>query len=422
MEWRFQTFPARIAGGNSLARIATEPDGGTCGSLRPKPEELSDDSPADGLVFSPLFALNFRHDPPRRMVIITDGHNDAHTAKTAICLIRYRPDEVVAVLDRQSAGKTCQKVFGVGGQIPVVGSLAEAPEANTFLVGIAPPGGKIPPLWRPIILEAIARKLTIVSGLHDFLCDDAEFRQAADRHGVELVDVRRNDEHDVANRQGIREGCLRIHTIGNDCSIGKMVVSVEVAAGLSRAGIDAAFVATGQTGILVAGGGCPVDRVISDFVSGAAEKLVLANQHHDTIVVEGPGQPFPSALFMRHARPVARTHARRADALLRDGTAAFFGMEDIRLAVAREGGRVLRVGGQHHAPVPSDRRGSQWAAVRRRRGGGGMRPRESPAGPARVRRPSPRPGSVGRGRAAAACDAECRCLLRDDLQVGHENH
>jgi uncharacterized NAD-dependent epimerase/dehydratase family protein len=71
-----------------------------------------------------------------------------------------------------------------------------------------------------------------------------------------------------------------------------MVTSVEVADGLCRAGVDAAFVATGQTGILVAGSGCPIDRVISDFVAGAAEKLVLANQHHDAIVVEGQGSLF----------------------------------------------------------------------------------------------------------------------------------
>ncbi len=76
---------------------------------------------------------------PRRMAIITDGYNDAHTAKTAICLIRYRPEEVTAVLDRRSAGKTCQEVFGVGGRIPCVGTLAEAAEANTLLIGIAPP-------------------------------------------------------------------------------------------------------------------------------------------------------------------------------------------------------------------------------------------------------------------------------------------
>jgi uncharacterized NAD-dependent epimerase/dehydratase family protein len=268
---------------------------------------------------------------PRHIVIITDGYNDAHTAKTAICLIRYRPEEVVAVLDRTAAGKTCQEVFGVGGQIPIIASLAEASAANTFLIGIAPPGGKIPPAWRPIILEAMARRLTIVSGLHDFLVDDAELRRAAERYGVELIDVRRTDEHDVANRQGIRAECLRIHTVGNDCSVGKMVASVEVAAGLGRAGVDAAFVATGQTGILVAGGGCPIDRVISDFVSGAAEKLVLANQHHDTIVVEGQGSLF-------HPRYSCVTlgllHGLLPDGLIlcyEMGRQVVFGMEDVPL-------------------------------------------------------------------------------------------
>jgi len=226
---------------------------------------------------------------PPRIIILTDGYTDSHTAKTGICLIRYKPEEVVAVLDRGAAGRTCQEVLGVGGEIPVVGSLAEAPEANTLLVGIAPAGGKIPHHWRPIVLEAIARDLDVISGLHDFLNDDPEFFRAAGEHGVRLIDLRYNNEHDVANREGIRQGCLRIHTVANDCSCGKMLAAFEVVRGLKRAGVDARFVATGQTGILIEGDGCPVDRVISDFVSGAAEKLVLANQRHQVIVVEGQG-------------------------------------------------------------------------------------------------------------------------------------
>lgn len=228
----------------------------------------------------------------RRLIILTDGYNDPHIAKTAICVIRYKAEEVVAILDRPGAGKTCQELLGVGGSIPVVGSLAEAPAANTLLLGIAPPGGKIPSAWRPIILEAIRRKLDVLSGLHDFLGDDPEFSQAAKRYSVKLIDVRRNDEHDVSNRKGIREGCLRIQTVGTDCSVGKMLVAVEVVAGLKRRGIDAKFVATGQTGIIIEGDGCPIDRVISDFVNGAAEKLVLANQHHEVIVIEGQGSLF----------------------------------------------------------------------------------------------------------------------------------
>ena len=115
------------------------------------------------------------------MVIITDGYNDPDTAKTALCLIRYRPGG-----SRRRARSAVGRQDLPGGfrrrrDIPCVGSLAEAPEANTFVVGIAPPGGKIPQHWRPIILEAIARKMTVVSGLHDFLGDDAEFRRAAER-------------------------------------------------------------------------------------------------------------------------------------------------------------------------------------------------------------------------------------------------
>jgi uncharacterized NAD-dependent epimerase/dehydratase family protein len=107
-----------------------------------------------------------------------------------------------------------------------------------------------------------------------------------------LVDVRRSEEYDVANRAGIREGCLRIQTVGNDCSIGKMVAAVELTEGLKRADVDAKFVATGQTGVLVEGDGIAVDRVICDFLAGAAEKLVLRNQHHEVIVIEGQGSLF----------------------------------------------------------------------------------------------------------------------------------
>ncbi len=223
----------------------------------------------------------------RRMVLLTEGHCDPVTAKTASCLLRYCPDEVVAILDGTAAGQTAHDVLGVGGAIPVIGRLAAAPSATELVIGIAPPGGRVPEAWRPVLFEALARGMTIVSGLHDFLADDPELAAAAARHGGRIVDVRRNDERDVASRLGIRADCTRILTIGTDCSIGKMVAAVELTRALSRRGVDAKFVATGQTGIMVEGDGCPIDRVISDFVNGAVEKLVLANQHHEVLVVEG---------------------------------------------------------------------------------------------------------------------------------------
>jgi uncharacterized NAD-dependent epimerase/dehydratase family protein len=225
----------------------------------------------------------------RRIVILTDGRTNPVSAKTASCVIRYKPEEVVALLDTTQPGKTSQELLGIGGAIPVVAKLADAPGANTLLIGIAPAGGKLPAAWRSILLEAIDRGMNLVSGLHDFLSNDPEISAAAAKRGVQIHDVRKNNERDVANRQNLREDCLRIHTVGQDCSVGKMLASVEIAIALKARGHDAKFVATGQTGIMIEGDGCPVDCVVSDFVNGAVEKLVLANQHHDILLVEGQG-------------------------------------------------------------------------------------------------------------------------------------
>jgi uncharacterized NAD-dependent epimerase/dehydratase family protein len=225
----------------------------------------------------------------RRIIILTEGHTNPLTAKTASCVLRYRPDEVVALLDSTQAGQTASALMNVGGDTPIVATLAEAPDANTLLIGIAPMGGKLPKPWKAIVLEAIDRGMNILSGLHDFLSDDDDIRSRASARGVEIYDVRKNNEKDVSHRLELREECLRIHTVGHDCSVGKMVASLEVTLELKRQGHDAKFIATGQTGIIVEGDGCPVDCVVSDFVNGAVEKQILANQHHEILLVEGQG-------------------------------------------------------------------------------------------------------------------------------------
>jgi uncharacterized NAD-dependent epimerase/dehydratase family protein len=224
---------------------------------------------------------------PRRLVILTQGFARTLKAKTAVSLLRFRPQHVVAVLDNQESGSTAEAVFGVGGDIPVVSSLDQVKGADILLIGIATPGGVLPKPMRSIILDAISRGMNIESGLHAFLSDDPEIAQAAQAAGVTLNDVRKNYEREVAQRKDINDTCLRIQTVGNDCSIGKMVVAIELAAALDNAGQDAVFAATGQTGIMIQGSGIPIDCVVADFVNGAAEKLVLENQHHDIMVIEG---------------------------------------------------------------------------------------------------------------------------------------
>lgn len=225
----------------------------------------------------------------RRIIILTEGHTNPLTAKTACSVLRYRPSEVVALLDSTRQGQTTGDVLGVGDATPIVGSLSEVDRPTTLLIGIAPMGGKLPAAWKLIVLEAFDRGMDVVSGLHDFLSADADLAKRAKERDVSIYDVRKNDEKDVSNRLNFREDCLRIHTVGQDCSLGKMVVSIEIAKELQRRGHDAKFVATGQTGIMIEGDGCPIDCVVSDFVNGAVEKLLLANQHHDILVFEGQG-------------------------------------------------------------------------------------------------------------------------------------
>ena len=254
---------------------------------------------------------------PRRMIILTQGHSNPHTAKTACSVLRYCPDEVVAVLDSDSVGTSVESQLSVPSKVPFVASLDEAESANTLLIGIAPPGGKIPADWREIIFAAIQRGMDVVSGLHDFLTDDPQFVAAAEEAKVALTDVRKNDETSIARRQGIRSDCFRIHTVGHDCSVGKMVTSIELTNGLKKRGVDAKFIATGQTGIMVSGEGCPVDRVVADFVSGATERLLLENQQHDVLVFEGQGSLVTSLLLGRDTRYSARLPPARVGHVLR---------------------------------------------------------------------------------------------------------
>lgn len=227
-----------------------------------------------------------------KAVILAEGKLGIFTAKTATCIIRYRSDEVVAVIDSTKAGTTAEKHIGAGAGIPVVGSVSETLDLSpdTLIVGIAPPGGGLPDEFRVHILDAIGAGLSVQSGLHLFLSEDPQISQAAAEAGVELIDLRKvPDDIPLGTNRAKDTKCLRVLTMGTDCNVGKMVAAYEITTALKARGRDAKFVATGQTGIILAGDGLAIDRVISDFVSGAAEKMVLDNAHHEILVIEGQG-------------------------------------------------------------------------------------------------------------------------------------
>ena len=230
---------------------------------------------------------------PRRLVILAEGEFRFHAAKTALGVIRYGSDPVLAVIDSTRAGTNAGDLLGPGHDVPVVATLEEVlPQGPTaLLIGIAPTGGKLPVSWRSLILAAIEAGLDVLSGLHTFIGDDPEFAAAARRRGVEIVDYRRPPERmETSLGRQHRPGARVILTVGTDCAIGKMSVALELRDAARKAGLSAVFVPTGQTGMMIEGWGVAVDRVISDFVQGTCEWMSeQAEEMGDWIVVEGQG-------------------------------------------------------------------------------------------------------------------------------------
>lgn len=226
---------------------------------------------------------------------------------------------MVGVLDSTSAGRPLREVVGIDHPAPVVESLAEGLRLrpNTLLIGIAPRGGGLPPAWRELIARAIDAGLDIVSGLHVFLGDDPELAARAAERQVALIDLRRPPAvlrlpREVEERAPHPRPFV-VLTVGSDCNVGKMTAALEVVLAARAAGVDAAFGATGQTGILIAGRGIAVDRVISDFVAGAAEEIIDDLGAVEWAVVEGQGSLFHPAYS---GVTLGLLHGARPDAMI----------------------------------------------------------------------------------------------------------
>jgi uncharacterized NAD-dependent epimerase/dehydratase family protein len=228
-----------------------------------------------------------------RMVIYAQGSLDAFSAKTAHCLIRYRTNDVVAVIDGTRRGTDLAAHFGFGRGIPVVASLAESLplDPDALVIGVSPRGGRLTEHARENVTAAIERGIAVVNGMHTFLGDDDTWVRAAAGSGSRLVDLRRpTGAQNVSEGLGFSWPRPVVLTVGTDCNVGKMTATFELVRRLESRGRRARFAATGQTGILIAGGGVPADSVVSDFLGGAVEALVASLvAGADLVVVEGQG-------------------------------------------------------------------------------------------------------------------------------------
>lgn len=163
--------------------------------------------------------------------------------------------------------------------------------AQSLIIGVAAMGGALEPQWIETLREAARSGLDIVSGTHTSLNDIPGLTELAAAHGSRLIDVRVPPRGlHVAN--GARRAGLRLLTVGTDCAVGKKYTALAIDRALRQRGRKSSFRATGQTGIMIAGSGIPIDAVVSDFVAGAAEALSPANEADHWDVVEGQGSLF----------------------------------------------------------------------------------------------------------------------------------
>lgn len=213
------------------------------------------------------------------------GHShDEVGIKTSRGLAVFRPDDCVGEFRHEDCPLTLD--------LPRMGfAEAVAAGARTLVLGIANAGGRMDADLVADAIAAIEAGLDVASGLHHRLRDESAIVAAAARHGRALHDVR-DPQPGIPVGNGKRRAGKRLLTVGTDCSVGKMYATLCLEKGMRGRGMTADFRATGQTGILIAGSGVPLDAVIADFISGAIEQIAPARDDDGWDLIEGQGSLF----------------------------------------------------------------------------------------------------------------------------------
>lgn len=209
---------------------------------------------------------------------------DLTYVKTGLGIVHWRPDLVAGQLRFEG----CETDMGVPDM-----TVAEAVKAGakSLLIGVAPIGGVVPDSWWVPIEEAALAGLDIICGLHFKLAGFPGVAAAAKTSGARLIDVR-NPPDNLPVGTGIKRSGKRILMVGTDCAIGKKYSALALDKAMRETGMNSTFRATGQTGIMLAGEGIPIDAVVADFISGAAELISPDNDDNHWDVIEGQGSLF----------------------------------------------------------------------------------------------------------------------------------
>lgn len=217
-------------------------------------------------------------------LIFLGSETDETYAKTGAGVAHWSPDKCMGQFHLEGG------TVDLGLAEHSIESAANA-GAKTLLIGTAVIGGAIPESWTQVLISAMDHGLDIVAGVHTRLNDIPDLRAAAERNGVQLIDVRVPPKNLPVGNGKKRSG-KRLLTVGTDCALGKKYTALAIERELIAQGKKATFRASGQTGIMISGAGIPIDAVVADFVSGAAEVLSPDNEADHWDIIEGQGSIF----------------------------------------------------------------------------------------------------------------------------------
>ena len=262
-------------------------------------------------------------DPPY-LIFLGDVGDDGH-AKTGFGILHW--------CAKRCAGQMRLPECKVDLGLPDM-DVAQAVAAGirTAVIGVAPTGGQIVDAWLPSLIDLARAGIHIASGMHSRLSDISELATIAKACGARLIDIRVPPPGLPVGR-GLKRTGKRVLTVGTDCAVGKKYTALALHRELEDRGVPATFRATGQTGIMIAGSGIPIDAVVADFISGAAEVLSPDNDAGHWDVIEGQG---------------ALLHPSYAGVTL----GLIHGSQPDAIVLCHDAGRGELLGMEGHFPVP----------------------------------------------------------------------
>lgn len=228
-------------------------------------------------------------EPNEKLAIYMEGAVHSDTGKMGSGILRYSRNPIVCVIDQTCAGSTVKQEMRIDRDCPIVGTIDEAVKlgAEALVLGIAPPGGLIPPAWLPDLDRAWAAGLSLINGLHDLL---GSRYPSPIRSRQKVWDIRIEPEGLVPGTGAASKLTnKRLLLIGTDMAVGKMTAGLQILDTARSRGISAEFVATGQIGITITGAGVPLDAVRVDYASGSIEREVMKVKDADLVIIEGQG-------------------------------------------------------------------------------------------------------------------------------------